>query len=111
MEMFGKIRRMYLRDKLSLHEITKRTGLSRNTIRRWVRSTKETAPPTYSRGDAPCKLTAFHEALEQALKADAHRTKQNRRTAKALFRREAPPPSEAFVQQVLDRLPRTAPRR
>ena len=85
MEMFGKIRRMYLRDKLSLHEITKRTGLSRNTIRRWVRSTKETAPPTYSRGDAPCKLTAFHEALEQALKADAHRTKQNRRTAKALF--------------------------
>jgi len=25
MEMMGKIRRMYFRDKLSLHEITKRT--------------------------------------------------------------------------------------
>ena len=32
-EMMGKIRRMYFRDKLSLHQIAKRTGLSRNTIR------------------------------------------------------------------------------
>ena len=30
MEMLGKIRRMYLRDGLSLHEIAERTGLSRN---------------------------------------------------------------------------------
>ena len=28
---------MYLRDDLSLHEIAKRTGLSRNTIRGWLR--------------------------------------------------------------------------
>ena len=60
MEMLGKIRRMYFRDKLSLHEITKRTGLSR-------------------------RLTRFHAVLKQALKADAHRAKQNRRTAKSLF--------------------------
>ena len=53
MEMIGKIRRMYLRDKLSLHEITKRTGLSRSTVRRWLRSPKEAVPPTYRRqGDA-----------------------------------------------------------
>lgn len=37
MEMLAKIRRMYLRDKLSLHEIAKRTGLSRNTVREWLR--------------------------------------------------------------------------
>jgi transposase len=85
MEMIGKIRRMYLRDKLSLHEITKRTGLSRNTVRRWLRSPKEAVPPTYRRREGQCKLTAFHELLEQALKVDAHRSKQNRRTAKALF--------------------------
>ncbi len=30
-----------MRDKLSLHEITKRTGLSRNTIRRWLRTPEE----------------------------------------------------------------------
>jgi len=85
MEMFGKIRRMYLRDKLSLHEITKRTGLSRNTIRRWLRTPEEAATPTYRRREMPGKLSVFHEALEQALKVDSHRTKQNRRTAKALF--------------------------
>ena len=85
MEILGKIRRMHMRDKLSLHEITKRTGLSRNTIRRWLRTPEETAPPSYRRDAGPGKLTAFHEALEQALKADAHRAKQNRRTAKALF--------------------------
>ena len=85
MEMIGKIRRMYVRDKLSLHEITKRTGLSRNTIRRWIRAFQEASPPRYRRSEIPSKLTVFHAALEQALKADSHRTKQNRRTAKALF--------------------------
>ena len=84
MEMIGKIRRMYLRDKLSLHEITKRTGLSRNTIRKWVRP-PETEVPTYRRSETPKKLTDFHEMLERALKADALRPKHNRRTAKALF--------------------------
>lgn len=85
MEMMGKIRRMYLRDKMSLHEIARRTGLSRNTIRRWLREPAEAAPPRYSRSKKPGKLSAFHAALEQALKADSHRPKQNRRTAKDLF--------------------------
>ena len=80
MEMLGKVKRLYSRDKLSLHEIAKTTGLSRNTIRKWVRDTGEVAKPTYRRTEMPCKLTAFAEALELALKADAHRTKQNRRT-------------------------------
>ena len=85
MEMLGKIRRMHVRDKLSLHEITKRTGLSRNTIRGWLRKTQEATPPKYRRSAVPGKLTLFHAALEQALKADAHRTKQHRRTARALM--------------------------
>jgi transposase len=85
MEMLGKIRRMYLRDKLSLHEIAKRTGLARNTVRTWLRTSEKPARPTYRRNEGPGKLTAFHEALKQALKADAHRIKQNRRTARALF--------------------------
>ncbi|RMR26673.1 Fused ISPsy20 transposase IstB/transcriptional regulator LysR protein [Pseudomonas savastanoi pv. glycinea] len=48
MEMMGKIRRMYFRDKLSLHQIAKRTGLSRNTIRKWIRP-PETKQPVYQR--------------------------------------------------------------
>ena len=87
MEMLGKVRRMYLRDKLSLHEISKRTGLSRNTLRKWVRrpAAEVVAAPRYRRSEVPSKLTPFHAALELALTADAHRIKQNRRTAKALF--------------------------
>ena len=85
MEMLGKIKRMFFRDKLSLHEITKRTGLSRNTIRRWIRAGDKAAPPKYRRDKAPGKLSAYVTALEQALKADAHRAKQDRRTAKALY--------------------------
>ena len=85
MDMLGKIRRMFLRDKLSLHEITKRTGLSRNTIRRWLRAAAQETPPTYRRAKGPGKLTEFHAALEQALKIDAHRAKQHRRTVKVLF--------------------------
>ena len=84
MEMMGKIRRMYFRDKLSLHQIAKRTGLSRNTIQKWIRA-PETKQPVYQRRAAFNKLSPFHATLEQALKADSLRAKHNRRTAKALF--------------------------
>ncbi|CDS53817.1 Mobile element protein [Polaromonas sp. CG9_12] len=76
---------MHLRDKLSLHEIAKRTGLSRNTLRRWLRAPQEVQVPVYSRPQALGKLSAFTEELEQALQADGHRSKRDRRTAKALF--------------------------
>ena len=39
----------------------------------------------YVRQDMPGKLDAYHAEIEQALNADSHRTKENRRTAKALF--------------------------
>ncbi|SDU67988.1 Integrase core domain-containing protein [Pseudomonas mandelii] len=84
MEMLGKIRRMYFRDKLSLHQIAKRTGLSRDTTRKWVRAPKATQP-AYERCATFNKLSPFHETLQQALKADSFRPKHNRRSAKALF--------------------------
>ena len=77
MEMMGKIRRMYFRDKLSLHEIAKRTGLARNTIRKWVRA-PEAKQPVYQRRAIFNKLSPFHATLEQALKADSLRPKQQR---------------------------------
>ena len=85
MEMIGKIRRMYLRDKLSLHEIARRTGLSRNTVRKWLRMPEAPTPPRYSRIKKHGKLSAFQDALERALQADSHRPRHNRRTAKDLF--------------------------
>ncbi len=34
MDMAGKVRRMSLRDQLSISEIAKRTGLARNTVKK-----------------------------------------------------------------------------
>ena len=38
MEMIGKVRRMKLRDKLSNSAIAKLTGLSRNTVKKWLKA-------------------------------------------------------------------------
>ena len=70
MELLGKVRRMFHRDKLSRSEIARRTGLSRNTVKKWLQAA-EGATPKYRRHEAPGKLSAFHEALLRALEADA----------------------------------------
>ena len=85
MEMLGKIRRMHLRDKMSVRAISKRTGLSRNTLQRWLAMPEEVAVPKYVRAKTFGKLAAFADELEQSLTADALRPKKDRRTARALF--------------------------
>ncbi len=85
MDILGRIKRLYLRDKKSLHEIAKLTGLSRNTVRKWVREPKPEETLQYVRCDMPSKLSAYEPEIVQALKADAFRAKKNRRTAKALL--------------------------
>lgn len=84
MEMLGKVRRMKLRDGMSHSEIAKRTGLSRNTVKKWLKE-PQAKPPKYRRRDMPGKLAKFEEVLQQALQADARRQKAQRRTARALF--------------------------
>jgi transposase len=82
--MIGKIRRLHARDKLSEREIARRTGLSRNTVSKWLHAPL-TEAPKYRRDPRPNKLSPFEEALKQALTADARRPKHERRTARALF--------------------------
>ncbi len=84
MEMFGKVRRMFFRDGKSRSEIARRTGLSRTTIKKWVKVPLGTEPK-YQRTSKPGKLSEFKDELVRALKADAHRPRRNRRTALALF--------------------------
>ena len=79
MEMFGHIRRMHVR------AIAKRTGLSRNTLQKWLKTPDEVKVPKYVRGKGFSKLGVFADGLELALKADASRNKQDRRTGRALF--------------------------
>ena len=84
MAMIGKVRRMFFREKKSIREIVRLTSLSRNTVRKWLK-TPVLAEPRYRRSEVPGKLTAFHEVLKLALKADAHRPRHERRTTCALF--------------------------
>jgi transposase len=83
MAMLGKIRRLYYREGLTVSEISRRTSLSRNTIKRWLRM-PEVAVPKYRRREVPTKLLPFVEALKGMLEADSHRPKAQRRTARAL---------------------------
>jgi len=77
---------MYMRDKLSFHEIAKRTGLARNTVRTWLRDAVQGAPPKYKvRVVGFSKLAPFVAELKQALKADSFRRKRERRAGRALF--------------------------
>ncbi len=64
MEMLGKIRRMHIRDKMSVRAIAKRTGLSRNTLQKWLAKPEEVAVPKYVRTKTFGKLAAFTQELE-----------------------------------------------
>lgn len=68
MEMIGKVRRMKLREQLSNSEIAKRTGLSRNTVKKWLKAPGDEAPK-YRRGKGKTKLSEYEATLVQALRA------------------------------------------
>ncbi len=84
MDMIGRIRRLSRRGKESEREISRMTGLSRNTVAKWLHGEVGDGP-RYRRDLQPNKITAFQAVLKQALKADAHRPQRERRTAKALY--------------------------
>jgi transposase len=67
-EQWAEIRRMYFVGRLSINEIVRRTGLSRNTIRRALRSDE---PPRYRRPPRPSKLDPFREEIDRLLRSDA----------------------------------------
>ena len=49
MDMLGKVRRMRMRNKISISEIAKHTGLARNTIKKWLHALGSMTPK-YLRG-------------------------------------------------------------
>jgi len=85
MVMYAKIRRMFFREHLSISEIARRTTLTRNTIKKWLRAA-DGSEPKYRRAKAINKLTPFEPKLLMALEADARRPKRDRRTALMLFK-------------------------
>lgn len=62
MKELGIVRRLYYRDGLSLSEIERRTGLTRKTIRHWLKVAEGTAPK-YQRKPAETKIAPFAAQL------------------------------------------------
>ena len=68
MELLGKIRRMHIRDKMSVRAIAKRTGMSGNTVHKWIQTPEEVKAPKYVRAKRFGKLAGFADELQQAIK-------------------------------------------
>ena len=80
MNMLGRVRRLHYRDGLTISEIERRTGLTRKTIRKWLKA-PEGVEPKYRRQAGDTKITPFAERLTKLLETDARRPVRERRTA------------------------------
>ena len=82
MELLSVIRRWHYRDHFSIREISRRTGLSRNTVRKYLRS--DTVEPKFNIPDRPSKLDPYADKLSQMLRQEAGKSRKQKRTTKQL---------------------------
>ncbi len=85
MGMLAKIRRMHIRDKLSIREIARRTNLSRNTVRKWLKE-GQMSEPQYPKRQGKSLVDPYVDQINRWLVADSHKAKRDRRTAKAMYK-------------------------
>ena len=69
MAMLTKIRRRHFRDGILVREISRRTGLSRNAVRRWLR--RGAVEPVYPVRKGPCIIEAHRDLREVWLRTDS----------------------------------------
>jgi transposase len=81
----SKLRRLVLRQDVSVREASRRLGISRNTATKWLKDGQMTEPRYPQRVSGPSILDPYKEQLSQWLKADSHRSKRDRRGIKAMF--------------------------
>ena len=85
MNVLGKIRRLKFREGLSISEISRRLGVARNTVKRWLKAQRG-VEPKYRRKASARLISAYEAELRLWLEADARRPKRDRRSALALFK-------------------------
>ena len=78
MALLSVIRRWAFRDRIPIREICRRTGLSRNTIRKYLRS--DEIEPEFRVPDRPSKLDPYAEKLAHWLKIESGRSRKQKRT-------------------------------
>ena len=69
MDLLSVIRRWHFRQGIPIREIKRRTGLSRNTIRKYLRA--DAVEPVFRVPDRPSKLDPFAEKLTGWLRVEA----------------------------------------
>ena len=82
MGLLRVIRLLALRKKMPLREIARRTGLSRNTIKKYLRA--GVVEPQFQSLDRPSKLDPFAEKLSGWLVTELRKSRKERRTAKQM---------------------------
>ena len=82
MELLSVIRRWRLRDHFSIREISRRTGLSRNTVRKYLRS--DIVEPKFNLADRTSKLDPYADKLSHMLRQETGKSRKQKRTIKQL---------------------------
>ena len=82
MAILSAIRRWHLRDEMSIRAIARRTGLSRNTIQKYLAA--DTVEPRYAKRVGVSKLDEFADKLEHWLDTEASKGRKQRRRLKQL---------------------------
>lgn len=74
------IRKWALRDKMPIREIARRTGVSRNTIKKYLRT--GIVEPEFQILNRPSKLDPYADKLTDWLLSEQRKSRKERRTAK-----------------------------
>ena len=82
MGLLNVIRRLRLRQGLPIREIERRTGLSRNTIKKYLKA--DTIEPKFATPERSSKLDPFAEKLTSWLKTNAKKGRKERQTLKKM---------------------------
>jgi transcriptional regulator with XRE-family HTH domain len=80
--LLGIIRRWHIREQIPLREIARRLGISRNTVRRYLRS--ETIEPAYAERRSSRAIDKYTFQLSALLKTEAAKSRKQRRTLKQI---------------------------
>jgi AcrR family transcriptional regulator len=76
------IRRWHIRDQVPIREVARRLGISRNTVRRYLRS--EIIEPSYADRHTPSCLDKFAFKLSAWLKTEAAKSRKQRRSLRQI---------------------------
>jgi transcriptional regulator with XRE-family HTH domain len=82
MALLSVIRRWYIRDHLPIREVCRRTGLSRNTIRKYLRLNR--VEPLFQTPEWPSELDRFADRLSAWLRTESKKNREQKRTLKQL---------------------------